>query len=161
MSAIRAPIPFDIIAEYLNHHVQGRQNGTLVSSREDFLTKLLRLQESEKLDDLDVFTTLGANIAAGSETTGLTLSAILYYLCKHPKYLSMLREELETAHNFGGVSNPITYTEAKKLPLLNAVIKEGLRIHPATGQLLSRIVPPEGATIAGVFFPSGVGNPFY
>jgi len=159
MAAIHAPIPFDIIARYLTHHLSKKQDNTLSDTCEDFKTKLLRLRESGKLDDLDVFTTLGANIAAGSETTGLTLSAIIYHLWKQPKYLAMLRDELSGAHGLGYRPDPITYSEAKDLPILSAVIKEGLRIHPATNQPLSRIVPSEGATIAGTFFPGGVSVP--
>ena len=33
MSAIRSPVPFDVIAKYLMYHIQGRKDGSLVSSR--------------------------------------------------------------------------------------------------------------------------------
>ncbi|KIW14153.1 hypothetical protein PV08_06934 [Exophiala spinifera] len=154
-STFHAPIPFDVISKYLKYHIEGRQNGTLESSREDFLTKLLRLRELGKLEDADVFTTLGANIAAGSETTGLTLSAIVYYLSRHPEHVAALRKEARHAYEAGRVSNPITYAEARDLPFLNAVIMEALRLHPATNQIMSRVVPPAGTHIAGKFFPGG------
>lgn len=38
---------------------------------------------------------------------------------------------------------------------LQAVIKEGLRIHPAVGQLLERVVPEGGAEFGDVWLPKG------
>jgi len=42
------------------------------------------------------------------------------------------------------------------MPFLQACIKEGLRMHPATGLPLMRVVPEEGSTILGAYFPAGV-----
>lgn len=38
---------------------------------------------------------------------------------------------------------------------LQAVIKEGLRIHPAVGLLLERVVPQGGAEFGDVWLPEG------
>ncbi|KPI40815.1 Pisatin demethylase [Cyphellophora attinorum] len=48
-----------------------------------------------------------------------------------------------------------SWMEVKDLPFLDAVIKEGLRIHPAVGLPLERIVPPQGQQICGKFIPGG------
>ena len=37
----------------------------------------------------------------------------------------------------------------------DAIINEALRIHPNTGLILERVVPPEGATIDGYTIPGG------
>jgi hypothetical protein len=42
------------------------------------------------------------------------------------------------------------------MPYLQAVMKEALRMHPATGLPLERVVPAGGATICDQFFPEGV-----
>ena len=42
------------------------------------------------------------------------------------------------------------------MPYLQAVLKEALRMHPATGLILGRLVPPEGVTLAGQYFSPGV-----
>lgn len=45
--------------------------------------------------------------------------------------------------------------EAKKMPYLQAVIKEGLRIFPPVTGLMSKMVPPGGDTYDGMFIPEG------
>lgn len=55
------------------------------------------------------------------------------------------------------LSSPVVKDEeARKLVYLQAVILEGMRMHPPTGGLLSKIVPPEGDMVSGVFVPGGV-----
>jgi hypothetical protein len=42
------------------------------------------------------------------------------------------------------------------MPYLQAVIKEALRVHPATGLPLEQVVPEGGTPLCGRFFPQGV-----
>ena len=51
----------------------------------------------------------------------------------------------EIANN--SISSPIRDAEARNLPYLQAVIKEGLRIFPPVVRLMSKEVPPEGDII--------------
>ncbi|KAF2237257.1 cytochrome P450 [Viridothelium virens] len=95
------------------------------------------------------------NIFAGSDTTGISLTAIVNNLCRNPETVEKLRAEIE-----GHVSNTrspeaLTFKEAQSMPYLNAVIKESLRLHPATGLPLFRKVPAGGASIIGQYFPEG------
>jgi len=75
---------------------------------------------------------------------------------EHPECLKQLRDEIKGFEREGKISNPVKFQEAQKMPYLQAVIKETLRLHPATGQPMARTVPPGGAELAGTFFPSGV-----
>lgn len=152
-------IPFDSVGEFIEEQIEARRSGKAVGSENDFLAKLIALEDAGKIDRHNLFTTIGANIAAGSDTTAITLSAIIYYLLKNQYALKKLREEIDEFARQGKISDPVTYQEAQKMPYLQAVIKEALRIHPATGQVLARIVPAEGAVLAGNFFPEGVGRP--
>lgn len=52
-------------------------------------------------------------------------------------------------------SSPITDTEARKMPYLQAIIKEGLRMWPPGSGLSSKEVPEGGDIINGVFVPGG------
>ena len=96
------------------------------------------------------------NMAAGSDTTAISLSAILYYLLKNPRAFDTLRREIDTQQKEGTISQHVTFKESQDLPYLQAVLKEALRMHPATGLPLERIVPEGGAEICDRFFPAGV-----
>ncbi|KAI0888741.1 cytochrome P450 [Annulohypoxylon maeteangense] len=124
----------------------------------DFISKFVAKHHR----DPDVFTPehimegCSNNMIAGSDTTAISLSAILYYLLKNPNTLAKLREEVKAAQLAAGTSSKdIPFKMSQAMPYLQAVIKEALRMHPATGLPIERVVPVGGATIAGRFFPQG------
>ncbi|CRG91690.1 Alpha-galactosidase 3 [Talaromyces islandicus] len=90
-------------------------------------------------------------IIAGSDTTATAIRVILLYLITTPRVLEKFRAEYTAA----GVSSPIRDSEARALPYLQAIIKEGLRIWPPVVGLMAKEVPPEGDTIDGKFIPGG------
>ena len=92
---------------------------------------------------------------AGSDTTATAVRATLLFLITTPRVLWRLRAEIDEAVNSGSISNPIKDQEARALPYLQACIKEGLRMFPPVTGLVSKMVPPEGDTINGVFLPGG------
>jgi cytochrome P450 len=107
-----------------------------------------------------IFSACAMNIGAGSDTTGITLTATFYYLITNPHAMKELRAEMDEKHRQGLLSERATFEEAQDMPYLQAVIKEALRMHPAVGLPLERIVPEGGAAIAGQFFPAGVSGLF-
>ncbi|KAI0162906.1 pisatin demethylase [Pestalotiopsis sp. NC0098] len=123
--------------------------------RRDFLQKCVELNNEGKVDQFTVNNVLGANIGAGSDTTGISMTAIIYFLMKHPRCLQNLRDEIDTARREGNLSDPVTFQQGQKLPYMQATIKEALRLHAAVGQILSRLVPEDGAQLAGRQFPAG------
>ncbi|TEA20158.1 Pisatin demethylase [Colletotrichum sidae] len=134
---------------------QFQEDGT--PAGETFLSKFL----AKHSNDPDTFTKYhilngcAANIFAGSDTTGITLSATLYYLLKSPESMGKLREEIDDFTRRGELSAAPAFRETLQMPYLQAVIKEALRIHPAIGLPLERAVPEGGATICGKMFPEG------
>lgn len=123
----------------------------------DFLTKFVgkHAQDPEGFTSAHTLAGCTSNMVAGSDTTAISLSAILYYLLRHPTCFERLRAEVdEHASERGG--GHIAFKESQGMPYLQAVIKEALRMHPATGLPLERVVPEGGATISGYFFPEGV-----
>jgi cytochrome P450 len=98
--------------------------------------------------------TLGLRIAGG-ETVATELSGITFYLLKTPKAYQKLRDELRTT--FTSYSD-ITCAAALRLPYLQAVIEEGLRIYPSGALGFPRKSP--GMHIDGHWIPQGVGLPF-
>ncbi|ETS76877.1 hypothetical protein PFICI_10751 [Pestalotiopsis fici W106-1] len=120
----------------------------------DFLTKFY----AQHTRIPDTFTTTHImvacvqNMAAGSDTVGNSLSAIIYYLLKSPPCLQRLREELD---RYQIVEKKVKFKDTQSMVYLQAVIKEALRLHPAAALPLERVVPEGGATISGRFFPEG------
>lgn len=126
----------------------------------DFITKFQRIQnrDTTKISDAEITGACSMNIGAGSDTTSISLSSVIFNLLKYPRTLARLREEIREYEAKGLISDPVKFAEAQKMPYLQAVVKEALRMHPATGLPLGRVVPAEGATLAGQYFPPGVRN---
>jgi cytochrome P450 len=126
----------------------------------DFLSKFFK----KNADDPKSFTmyhlSMGcvSNMVAGSDTTAISLSAILYYLLKVPHTFEALRQEIDERQHQGRIGHYITFKESQEMPYLQAVMKEALRMHPATGLPLERVVPAGGASICDQFFPEGVSS---
>ncbi|KAI1858293.1 uncharacterized protein JN550_012824 [Neoarthrinium moseri] len=125
------------------------------NSCQSFLSKLFSLHETGQVDRQAISDSCGMNIIAGSDTTSVTMGACLFYLYHTPRALKQLREELDTSKAQGLISDPITFAEAQKLPYLQALLQETLRMHPAVGQILARSVPNTGAEMEGYHFPPG------
>lgn len=94
-------------------------------------------------------------IVAGSETTGTALAGITYYLCKNPTTLTTLLSEIRSSF---ASADDITFESAGKLPYLDAVIREGLRIYPPFAAGNHRVAPKGGDYVDGHFVPEGVRN---
>jgi len=76
-----------------------------------------------------------------------------YLLAKNPEWFDKLAEELSGYTDVDSLQS----SELEKLPLLNAVIRETLRLYPpAASPVFSRVVPEGGATLAGYNVPAGV-----
>jgi cytochrome P450 len=164
LSLLRGPKGISATMQFTQSQLQERLSKMDVEKidlKGDFLSKLLRLhaENPEKITMSDVFTTCMTNIGAGSDTTGISLSAVIYHLCKNPEVMRKLREEIDELAGKGEISDPVTFAQAQKMPYLQVVLKEALRMHPATGLPLGRVVPEGGAVIAGRMFPAGVGVP--
>jgi hypothetical protein len=58
-------------------------------NEDNFLGKILAMNQEnpENFTDIDVFLTCMTNIAAGSDTTSISLTSILYHLLKEPRCL--------------------------------------------------------------------------
>lgn len=145
-----------VIQRVIIREIRARLRGASSSDRKDFLEKCVDLTKAGKMDQSTMNNVLGSNVGAGSDTTGISMTAIIYFLMKNPTCLQKLRDEIDAAIREGALSDPATFQEAQKLPYLQAIIKESLRMHAAVGQILSRVVPEGGKQLAGRHFPQGV-----
>ena len=58
--------------------IEARVQGVSVSDRMDFLAKCVELSKAGKLDQDTINNVVGTNIGAGSDTTGISISAVTY-----------------------------------------------------------------------------------
>jgi cytochrome P450 len=88
-------------------------------------------------------------IVAGTDTTALTLTYLVYAVLKHDDVKNRLLEELQTcppAPKWG---------DLEKLPYLHNVIYETFRLYPIIPGTLPRIVPVGGEKLGRYIIPAG------
>jgi len=112
-----------------------------------FITNGLSQQESENEALLQIL--------GGSDSTATAIRMTFLYILTNPSVYSALVTELESHRD--SISSPvIRSSEARNLPYLQSCIKEGLRMWPPLAGLQSKISPPGGETVNGVFIPGGI-----
>ncbi|TKX26893.1 cytochrome P450 monooxygenase-like protein 5 [Elsinoe australis] len=141
------------IRSYAAKEVEARRGRQ--SEHDDILSHLFKVSAEGKIDDHAVTSIATANIFAGSDTTAISLRAIVYSLIRNPDCLRRLREELQERKIDGRLQFPAKFSQVSDWPYLQACISEALRLHPAVGMALPRVVPENGRTLAGVFLPEG------
>lgn len=122
---------------------------------DDFLDRYVALKDQYPgvVTDSEVVGYLILNVLAGADPTAVVAKAVVYHVLRDPAVLRRLRAELDAA----AVSFPPTYAQTCDLPYLEAVVREGMRLHPVLGGLLERVVPPGGLVLPdGRFLPPGV-----
>ena len=107
-------------------------------------------QEKTNLTESMVQSEAGNLIVAGSDTTAVTLTYLVWAVLKHCQLQEQLEEEL------AGLSDELTFEELKNAPILNSVIEETLRLYGAAPGALPRTVPKQGLRINGYHIPGGV-----
>jgi cytochrome P450 len=105
--------------------------------------------EKVALTDKSVREEAGNLIVAGSDTTAVTLTYLVWAVLKDPVLQARLEEEVI------GFSDALDMAELENAPLLNSVIEETLRLYGAAPGALPRIVPSQGMTLAGHQLPAG------
>ncbi|KAF9879655.1 hypothetical protein CkaCkLH20_03198 [Colletotrichum karsti] len=106
-------------------------------------------KDSQSFTDYQVAFEAGGFVVAGSGTTAVSLTYLVWAVLSNPTIQQKLEAEV------GALQESYTDAELDKLPYLSAVIDETLRIYGAAPGALPRQVPPGGATLAGYFLPQG------
>lgn len=98
---------------------------------------------------------------AGSDTTAIALTHVMFYILRNPASLQRLREELDTA--LVNIDIVAPHNLVKNLPYLRACLDESLRLSPPVAFGVNRKTPPDGAKIDNQWIPGGttVGVPAY
>ncbi|XP_044962306.1 oryzalexin D synthase-like [Hordeum vulgare subsp. vulgare] len=119
---------------------------------QDVLDALLALMTTGKLSRREVKAMLFDILAAGTETTKITVEWAMAELVRNPGVMVVVRAEIKAAL---GHEKIITEVDVTKLPYLQAAVKESMRLHPVAPLLLPHLVVEEGVEIGGYAVPKG------
>ncbi|GAU40870.1 hypothetical protein TSUD_40450 [Trifolium subterraneum] len=122
-------------------------------SKNDMLDTLLDIskEDSQKMDKKQIKHLLLDLLVAGTDTSAFGLERAMTRLVHDPKAMSIAKKELEDTI---GLGNPIEESDIDRLPYLQAVIKESLRLHPPAPMLLPRKARVD-VEISGYTIPKG------
>lgn len=113
-------------------------------------------RNGQKFDSKELVDTILTFLAAGQGTSAMLISWALYRLARHPDWQSRLREEVDDCKEW---KNKKATAETRmdalnKLPILNRIVKECLRLHPPAIVALREVVRNE--KIGDYEIPAGV-----
>lgn len=117
------------------------------------------------MSDEEIYSQLSTFTLAGHDTTATTTAWVLYELSRNPHIQAQIREEiLQTQERCQG---DLTSSDYDSMPMLNAVIKETLRVHPFVTTLLrvaaqddviplsEPIIAVDGSFVSDIPIPKG------
>jgi len=120
--------------------------------RNDLLDMLLAAQDEEtgqKMTDKELRDEMLTMLAAGHETTGVSLTWTLYLLSQHPAIVRRLQEEGDRV--LGGRTP--TLADLPSLPYALQVFEEAMRLYPVALLIPRRM--SQAATLGGYDLPAG------
>ncbi|KAH9329363.1 hypothetical protein KI387_001471 [Taxus chinensis] len=121
------------VKHIIHEHRQSAGGRDTTTDQSDFVDVLLSLQGHDKLHDDDMVALLWEMIFRGTETIALVIEWTMAELVLNQEIQSRVRAEVELVVKDRGV---VGEEEITRLPYLQAVVKESLRMHPP-GPLLS------------------------
>ncbi|KAL8902778.1 MAG: hypothetical protein Q9207_004386 [Kuettlingeria erythrocarpa] len=127
-----------------------------IESKHDMLGSFLRHGLDRDAAELEITIAL----FAGSDTTATSIRAILVHVITNPLVYRRLQREIDARIVDGTMSSPAREEEVRKLPYLQACVREGLRIFPPITYLRERVTPEHGDTLNGFSIPAGVNVGF-
>ncbi|XP_017240751.1 iridoid oxidase [Daucus carota subsp. sativus] len=143
----------DIVASFVQDRVQENTAGSH-KVKKDFLDMLLEYRGEGKegpriISQKNITFIIVEMFVAGSETTSVTVEWALSELIRSPQCMKKAKDELERVI---GARRKIKESDIDKLPYLQAVVKETLRLHPAVPLLVPRC-SMEDANYMDYFIP--------
>ena len=129
------------------------------TQRKDLMSFLLNARDPDTggpLPDKEVIAEAISFIVGGSDTTSSTMTNFMDFISRDQEIQSQIFAELLEAFPGPLESGWVASEEvASKLPLLNASIKEVMRLRPTSSTGLERVVPQGGRDVTGTSLPGG------
>lgn len=111
---------------------------------------LVKKGNAADLSPMDLTVEVQSYITAGTDTTAVTLTYLVWAVCQDKEIQETLVRELQS------LPESLTHADIRELPYLNRVIDEALRCYGAAPGALPRDVPAAGANLAGHYIPAGI-----
>lgn len=83
------------------------------------------------------------------------MQSFCHHVLREHAIYATLKSEIDNAAASGALSQFPQWNEAQALPYFQACLKEAMRLRPAVGLNITRLVPQEGAEIGGKRLPGG------
>ncbi|RLL94958.1 hypothetical protein CFD26_104894 [Aspergillus turcosus] len=131
------------------------------TSRKDLLARLMDVRDAESgapLSREELATEALTFLVAGSNTTSITVCALLHWVVRTPGIAGRLRRAIDEAMAEQGDMNAIpSFSTVEHIPYLQWVISETLRLHSTSSLGLPRQIPPGSppVTLCGQTFHAG------
>ncbi|KAK7268452.1 hypothetical protein RIF29_21150 [Crotalaria pallida] len=143
---------FEILDGLIDKRIKLRDEKHYVTNN-DMLDTLLNIsqQNSQMMDRKKIRHFLLDLLVAGTDTTAYALERAMTEVLHNPRVMAKAKMELEQTI---GIGNPIEESDVARLPYLQAIIKETLRMYPPAPLLLPRKAKVD-VEISGYTIPQG------
>ncbi|XP_020209422.1 geraniol 8-hydroxylase [Cajanus cajan] len=144
---------FDVLEPLIDQRMKMRREKKDYVTNHDMLDILLEVSErsSDKIHKKQIKHLFLDLLVAGTDTTAYGLERTMSELMHNPEAMSKVKKELaETI----GVGKAVEESDVARLPYLQAVIKESLRMHPPAPLLLPRRAKRD-VQVCGYTVPKG------
>ncbi|CAG9984159.1 unnamed protein product [Clonostachys byssicola] len=146
-------IPSDLIKKVIEHKELTKEKVRKrlgQDPRPDFFQAMVSPKGDLTMNRDELDANVETLVIAGSETTATALSGASYHLTTNPRVLKKLANEIRCSYTS---EDEIDLLTSAKLPYLNAVVEEVLRMYPPAPNALPRETPPQGDVILGETIP--------
>ncbi|XVE94114.1 hypothetical protein REPUB_Repub01dG0253400 [Reevesia pubescens] len=143
-----------ILGRWVNEHRERRLHES-IKGEQDFIDVMLSIMDNNNIQTQEADTTIKATclslILGGRDTNVVTLSWAVSLLLNNRHVLKKAQDELD---NHVGKHRQVEESDINNLVYLQAIIKETMRLYPATPLSVPREAM-EDCTIAGFHVPAG------
>ncbi|KAF9476613.1 cytochrome P450 [Pholiota conissans] len=148
---------------------QGVKRANATINHKDLFYHISESSESTESDLSIIISNVLLAIVAGADTTATVLSVAIYFLLKTPGAYKRVQNEVDEAFDEQALPNMLSSKVSRphsdilgRLPYLNAVINESLRLFPPVATGLQRAPDKntvgkllKGITVADIYLPQG------
>ena len=139
------------MSEFYLSIIKKRREGTVADTEHDMISALMEqsYKNGREIDDEEIAHMMIALLMAGQHTSSATGSWAMLRLASRPEFIQELYDEQVRVYGDGmGGFAPLDYDVQKSsVPILDAVIRETLRMHPPIHSIMRKVktdipVPP-------------------